>query len=320
MQQYILRRVLIAVLLLFGITVLNFLIVNLAPGDPVSRMVNPEAGIGRAQLEQVRVDFGLDKPMPVRYVRWLTQALRGNLGYRMSLEDHRPVAAVLRQRIPMTLELMVAAIFIANFVGIVFGVISAIRQYSVLDYVLTVFAFLGVSTPGFFIALGLIYLLALRLGWFPTNGVRTPAIQPSIGDHLRHLVLPATALAIEYVAGMMRQSRASMLEVLHQEYITTARAKGLRERVVIARHAFRNALLPLVTLFGLYLPGLIGGSIIIETIFNWPGMGHLAIDAVAGRDYNMLMALNLVGATMVLVSNLVTDVVYAYVDPRIRYS
>ena len=320
MQQYILRRVLIAVLLLFGITVLNFLIVNLAPGDPVSRMVNPEAGIGRAQLEQVRVDFGLDKPMPVRYVRWLTQALRGNLGYRMSLEDHRPVAAVLRQRIPMTLELMVAAIFIANFVGIAFGVISAIRQYSALDYVLTVFAFLGVSTPGFFIALGLIYLLALRLGWFPTNGVRTPAIQPSIGDHLRHLVLPATALAIEYVAGMMRQSRASMLEVLHQEYITTARAKGLRERVVIARHAFRNALLPLVTLFGLYLPGLIGGSIIIETIFNWPGMGHLAIDAVAGRDYNMLMALNLVGATMVLVSNLVTDVVYAYVDPRIRYS
>ncbi len=162
-------------------------------------------------------------------------------------------------------------------------------------------AFLGISTPGFFVALGLIYLMAVRLGWFPTSGIRSPLKEPSLFDHLHYLILPAAALAIEYVAGMMRQARASMLEALNQDYIVTARAKGLRERTVVYRHALRNAALPLVTLFGLYLPGLIGGSIIIETIFGWPGMGSLAIDAVHGRDYNMLMAINMVGATMVLV-------------------
>jgi peptide/nickel transport system permease protein len=312
--------VLLALVLLFGITVINFLIANLAPGDPLSRMVNPELGLGRAQLEQLEEQFGLDKPLPVRYVYWLKEAVQGNLGYRMSVQDHRPVAEVLADRIPRTIELMVASIFIANAVGILFGIISALRRYSVLDYTLTVVAFLGISTPGFFVALGLIYLLAARLGWFPTSGVRSPLIEPTLTDHLHHLILPATALAIEYVAGMMRQTRASMLEVLNQEYVVTARAKGLGERVVVFRHALRNAALPLLTLFGLYLPGLLGGSIIIETIFAWPGMGSLAIDAVHGRDYNMLMAITLVGAAMVLVTNLVIDILYAYFDPRITYT
>jgi peptide/nickel transport system permease protein len=317
--QYILRRILLAVVMLFGITVINFVVANMAPGDPLSRMVNPELGIPRSQLEQLEKQFGLDRPLPVRYVYWLKEAVTGNLGYRMSVQDHRPVAEVLADRIPRTIELMVASIFIANAVGIAFGIISALRRYSVIDYVLTVIAFLGISTPGFFVALGLIYLMAARLGWFPTSGVRSPLIEPSLTDHLRHLVLPASALAIEYVAGMMRQARASMLEVLHQEYIVTARAKGLKERVIILRHALRNAALPLITLFGLYLPGLLGGAIIIETIFAWPGMGNLAIDAVQGRDYNMLMAITMVGATMVLVTNLVVDIAYAYIDPRITY-
>lgn len=320
MPRYILRRLLLAVVLLFGITIINFLIVNLAPGDPLSRMVNPELGLSREQLEGLRVKFGLDKPLAVRYVYWLKEAVTGNFGYRMSVQDHRPVGELLKQRIPRTVELMIASIFIANAVGIVFGVISAVKRYSFIDYFLTVTAFLGISTPGFFVALGLIYLLAVRLGWFPTSGIRSPLKDPSLFDHLHYLVLPAAALAIEYVAGMMRQARASMLEALNQDYITTARAKGLRERAVVYRHAFRNAALPLVTLFGLYLPGLIGGSIIIETIFSWPGMGSLAIDAVHGRDYNMLMAINLVGATMVLVTNLVIDIIYAYVDPRITFN
>ena len=320
MQRYILRRVLLAVVLLFGITVINFLIVNLAPGDPTSRMINPELGLGPEQVEAIRVKFGLDRPLAVRYVYWLKEAVTGNFGYRMSVQDHRPVGELLRERIPRTIELMIASIFIANGVGIVFGIISAVKRYSLIDYFLTVTAFLGISTPGFFVALGLIYLMAVRLGWFPTGGIRTPLKDPSLTDHLHYLILPATALAIEYVAGMMRQARASMLEALNQDYIVTARAKGLRERAVVYRHALRNAALPLVTLFGLYLPGLIGGSIIIETIFSWPGMGSLAIDAVHGRDYNMLMAINVVGATMVLVTNLVIDIVYAYVDPRITYS
>jgi peptide/nickel transport system permease protein len=312
--------VLIAILMLFGISVINFLIVNLAPGDPTSRMVNPELGLSSADLEAIREKFGLNKPLPVRYVLWLKEAVTGNFGYRMSIQDHRPVSEVLWERIPRTIELMVASIFIANAVGIAFGIISAVKRYSVIDYFLTVTAFLGISTPGFFVALGFIYLLAARLGWFPTSGVRNPLIAPSLTDHLHHLILPASALAIEYVAGMMRQSRASMLEALNQDYVVTARAKGLRERIVVVGHAFRNAALPLVTLFGLYLPGLLGGSIIIEKIFGWPGMGNLAIDAVAGRDYNMLMAINLVGAIMVLTTNLVIDIVYVYVDPRITYS
>lgn len=320
MGRYIIRRLLIAVPLLLGVTLLNFLLVNLAPGDPLSRMVNPELGASREQMEQWRVKFGLDQPLPIRYLRWLNQVAHGNLGYRYSANDRRPVTEVLRERIPKTLELMVAAVVIANLLGILLGVISAIRQYSLLDSFLTLTAFLGVSTPGFFIATGLIYLFAARLGWFPTSGVRDPLTSPNLIDHLRHLVLPATALAVEYVAGMMRQSRASMLEVLNQDYVLTARAKGLRERLVISRHAFRNAALPMVTLFGLYLPGLIGGATIIETIFAWPGMGSLAIDAVNGRDYNMLMAIILVGATAILLSNLLVDIAYAYIDPRIRFS
>lgn len=320
MSRYILRRVMLAAVLLLGISMINFLILNLAPGDPTSRMINPEIGLGPEQLEGIRIKFGLDKPLPVRYVYWLKEAVTGNFGYRMSMQDHRPVSELLAERIPRTIELMIASIFIANAVGIVFGIISAVRRYSVIDYFLTITAFLGISTPGFFVALGLIYLVAVRLGWFPTSGVRTPLKDPSLFDHLHHLVLPAAALAIEYVAGMMRQARASMLEALGQEYVMTARAKGLRERAVVMRHALRNASLPLITLFGLYLPGLIGGSIIIESIFGWPGMGRLAIDAVHGRDYNMLMAINMVGATMVLVTNLVIDIVYAYVDPRITYS
>jgi peptide/nickel transport system permease protein len=319
-SRYILRRLLLAVVLLFGITVINFLIFNLAPGDPLSRMMNPEIGLNSAQLAGLRQQFGLDKPLTVRYVFWLKEAVTGNFGYRMSVADHRPVSALLRERIPRTIELMIAAIFIANTAGIVFGIVSAVRRYTILDYFLTVTAFLGISTPGFFVALGLIYLLAARLGWFPTSGVRNPLLlHPSLIDNLHHLILPATALALEYVAGMMRQARASMLEALGQDYIVTARAKGLRERAVVYRHALKNAALPLLTLFGLYLPGLLGGSIIIETIFAWPGMGSLAIDAVQGRDYNMLMAINVVGATMVLVTNLVIDILYAYVDPRISY-
>jgi peptide/nickel transport system permease protein len=310
----------LAAVLLLGISMINFLIFNLAPGDPTSHMINPELGLGPEQLEAIRIKFGLDEPLPVRYAYWLKEAVTGNFGYRMSVQDHRPVSDLLVERIPRTIELMVAAIFIANGVGIVFGIISAVRRYSVLDYFLTITAFLGISTPGFFVALGLIYLLAVQLGWFPTSGVRTPLAEPSFFDHLHYLILPATALAIEYVAGMMRQTRASMLEALGQDYVVTARAKGLGEQTVVIRHALRNAALPLITLFGLYLPGLIGGSIIIESIFGWPGMGRLAIDAVHGRDYNMLMAINMVGATMVLVTNLVTDILYAYIDPRITYS
>ena len=257
--------------------------------------------------------------MPVRYVLWIGQAVRGNFGYRMDLQDPRPVGAVLADRIPRTIELMVGAIILAHALGIILGVVAALRQYSFLDYMLTVITFGGVSTPSFFLALGLIVIFGAHLGWFPTSGVQTPNEPVSLLDFLHHLFLPALTLAVGSMAFMMRQSRTSMLEVLGQDFVKTARAKGLSELAVIWRHAFRNAVLPLVTLIGLSIPELVGGATIVETIFAWPGMGLLAINAVLARDYNTLMATLLVGAIMVLVSNFVTDIAYAFVDPRIRY-
>ncbi len=319
MQRYILRRVLIAIPVLLGITIINFLIINATPGDPLSHLANPELGLTPAMLEQVRVEFGLDKPLPVRYVLWLGQAVHGNFGYRMDMQDPRPVGAVLADRIPRTIELMVGAIIIAHLLGILLGVVSALRQYSVLDYVLTVVTFFGVAMPSFFLALGLIVIFGAVLGWFPTSGVRTPNEPETLVDFLHHLFLPALTLAIGSMANMMRQSRTSMLEVLGQDFVKTARAKGLSERGVIWGHVFRNAMLPLVTLVGLSIPELVGGATIVETIFSWPGMGSLAILAVLARDYNTLMATLLIGAIIVLVSNLLTDIAYAFVDPRIRY-
>jgi peptide/nickel transport system permease protein len=320
MTKYVIRRVLVLFPVLFVITILNFLFINLAPGDPLSFMTSPEFGFKPDQVEMWRQRFGLDKPLAVRYFYWLKEAAQGNLGWRMLKEDRRPVAQVLGERLPLTFELMIGAILLANFMGISLGILSALRQYSLLDHSFTFLSFFLASTPGFFLAIAFIYVLSVKLGWFPIGGVRTPGIPPSLFDRLHHLALPAFALAFGSWAGMMRQSRASMLEVLRQEYMTTARAQGLRERVVILRHGLRKALLPLVTLIGLQVPALIGGSIVIETIFGWPGIGNLTISAVQARDYNTLMGLNLVGAMVVLFSNLLTDIAYAVVDPRIRYT
>ncbi|MCE7987079.1 MAG: ABC transporter permease [Caldilinea sp. CFX5] len=319
MTQYILRRLVIAFPVLIAITVINFLFINLAPGDPLSYMTSPEFGFRPDQVEMWRQRFGLDQPLPVRYFYWLKEAAQGNLGWRMVADDRRPINQVLAERLPLTFELTIWALLVSNVLGISLGVIAALRQYSLLDHILTFISFFLASTPGFFLAVGLIFLLALLLDWFPTHGVRTPGVPATFLDRLHHLALPVLSLSLGSWAGMMRQARASMLEVLHQEYVTTARAKGLQERVVFLRHAFRNALLPLITLIGLQIPWLVGGSIIIESIFAWPGMGALAISAVQARDYNTLMALNLVGAVAVLITNLFTDIFYAVADPRIRY-
>jgi peptide/nickel transport system permease protein len=317
---YVVRRLIIAAPLLVAITIANFLLINLAPGDPIDYLVNPEVGRGPEELEVLRSEYGLDQPLPVRYVKWMKEVLQGNLGWRMSLEDPRPVRDVLLERLPRTIQLMLVSIVISCSIGVLLGTIAAVRQYSRLDYALTLFAFVSISVPSFFVALVLIYLFAARFGWFPTSGVRSPGAGRDVIDQLRHLLLPATALAAQFVAITLRQTRASLLEVLSQDYIVTARAKGLRESIVVSRHAFRNALMPIITLFGLFIPEVIGGSIIIETIFQWPGIGSLTIDAVNGRDYNTLMAILLMGSVMVLFSNLVVDIVYAYVDPRIRFN
>ncbi|MGD9711942.1 MAG: ABC transporter permease [Thermomicrobiales bacterium] len=319
MAQYLLRRIVISIPVLIGITMVTFAMVNFAPGDPVSALINPEAAgaLGPDWVEQQREELGLNDPLPVRYLRWGQEILKGNLGY--STIDRQPVAEKIVTRIGPTLRLMITVQIISLLIALPVGVISALRQYSFLDYLVSVLGFAAISIPSFFLALAGIYVFGLELGWLPTSGMRTIGAEESFVDLLEHLILPATVLGLANAAPLIRYVRSSMLEVIRQPYVSVARAKGLSERAVIYGHAVRNALIPLVTVIALGLPSLFAGTVIIETIFAWPGMGQLAIAAVRSRDFPMIMALNLVVATMILLSNLIADVLYAAIDPRIKY-
>jgi peptide/nickel transport system permease protein len=244
--------------------------------------------------------------------------LQGNLGF--STQDRQPVADKIVARVGPTLRLMVAVQLISLLVAVPVGVLSALRQYSVLDYLVSVLGFAAVSIPSFFLALAGIFVFGLHLGWLPTSGMRTVGEEASFVDFVQHLTLPAFVLGLTNAAPLIRYVRSSMLEVIRQPYVDVARAKGLSERAVVYGHAARNALIPLITVITLGLPGLIGGAVIIETIFAWPGMGQLAIAAVRARDYPTIMALNLITASLILLSNLLADVLYAAVDPRIKYA
>jgi len=317
MGKYILARAVIAIPMVFAISLVTFVVSNLAPGDPVTAMVDPNtiAVMPKGYLEQRRQQLGLDKPMSVRYVLWLGQLVRGNLGY--SYFNGISVAERIRIRALPTLELAGAALVIGTVLGVVFGVVAALRQYSIYDYVLTFLSLFGLAIPSFFFALIALYLLSYKIELFPAWGMSSTD-EFSLLDNLYHLVLPASILSIELMAGTARYARTAMLEVLDSDYMNTARAKGLSEFVVVGRHAFRNALLPLITVTSLRLPFLFGGAIIIEFMFAWPGMGRLAISAIEARDYSVLMGLTFVVAVVVLISNLLADVLYACTDPRIR--
>jgi peptide/nickel transport system permease protein len=253
----------------------------------------------------------------VRYGIWLGQVARGNLGY--SLIGGHSVALQVKQRLGPTALLMGSALLLAICLGIPLGIVSAVRQYSLIDYVATIFGFLTISTPSFFLGLGLMYIFAVRMGVLPTSGMRTLGVPHSTGDLLKHMVLPVTVLALVQTPLIMRFARATMLETMRQDFVTTARAKGLRERAVLVRHAFRNALIPLITILGISLAELFSGAVITETIFQWPGMGLLIIRAVNSRDYPLILGTIMVTATLVLLSNLLADILYGIADPRIRY-
>lgn len=320
MGRYILRRILISVPVLFGITLVTYVIVTLAPGDPVSALVDPEqvAALGPGWLEQQRAELGLDRPLPIRYGLWMKEILQGNLGY--SYSDRQPVADKISERIWPTVKLMLTVQLLALLIALPIGVISAVKQYSILDYFATIFGFATISIPSFFLALAGIYLFAIKLRLLPTAGMRTIGEPPSLLDSLHHLILPATVLGLAQAAPLIRYTRSSMLETVRQDYVRVARAKGLSEGNVIIRHALRNALIPLVTVVALTLPQMLGGTVIIEQVFSWPGMGTLAIKAVRARDYPTIMAINMIGAVAILVSSLIADVIYAWIDPRINYS
>jgi peptide/nickel transport system permease protein len=317
MGTYILRRLMINVPVLFGITILVFGFLLLAPGDPVSAYLKPELGDNPALREALRKELGLDLPPPVRYAHWLGLVLQGNLGYRAV--GGQPVNEVIGRGLKNSTVLMGTALAIGCLVGIPFGILSAMRQYSALDFTLTGLAFFGISTPSFLLGLGGLYIFGLKLGLVPIGGMITPSQDFSFGDFLHHLALPAIILSFGYIAILMRYTRSAMLDVIHSAYVTTARAKGLRERTVVLGHAFRSALIPIITVIGLSLPDMIGGAVITETIFSWPGMGSLFVEGVAGRDYPLVQGISLMVAITVLTANLLTDLAYSIADPRVRY-
>jgi peptide/nickel transport system permease protein len=320
MGTYLLRRLVISVPVLLGITLVVYVVISLAPGDPVDAMISPEqvAALGPDFLNQQREALGLNQPIIVRYALWLREVAQGNLGF--SFMDRQSIAGKIGERLWPTLRLMLAAQLIAIVIAIPVGVLSAIKQYSLIDYSAMVLGFAAISVPSFFLSLAAIYLFALQLPILPAAGMVTVGQEPSLADALWHLVLPATVLGLAEAAPLIRYTRSSMLEVIQQDYVRTARAKGLRERTVIYQHALRNGLIPLVTVVALGLPRLLGGTVIVEAIFAWPGMGTLAITAVRGRDYPVIMAINLISAVMILSSNLLADLIYAVIDPRIKYS
>ncbi len=315
MFAYIIRRLLIAVPVLLGITIVNFFIMNLAPGSPIEMLLDPKTPL--ADIEMRKDQLGLNDQLWKQYLRWLDQLVHGNLGF--SFTNHEPVTSLIAERIGPTLLLVGTALIVGVLIAIPLGVISATRQNSAVDYITTGASFLGISIPHFFLGLTCIYIFALELSILPTGGMTTLGGDGGVADKLKHVILPATVLAIGIVGKKVRYVRASLLETLGQDYLRTARAKGLSEFVVTNKHALRNALIPIITVIGLEIPVLLGGTVVIEQIFQWPGIGQLMIQSILARDYPTIMGLTFISAIAVLLANLLTDIVYSIADPRITY-
>jgi len=315
MMSYIARRLLQMIPLLFGISIVLFAVIQAAPGGPEAALLESDRFIDPAVIEAYRERLGVDQPIPVQYVRWITSAVRGDLG--VSFSTTRPVTEMITERLPATLELMGAAFLLAAVLAFGLGVLSAVRQYSWFDHLGTGVSFVGIAMPVFWFALILQLVFGVWLGWLPVAGTETVGAS-SLGDHLRHLILPAFVLSFRYVAGWSRYLRSSMLDTLRLDFVRTARAKGLSEGVVVWGHALRNALIPVVSVMALNLAGLFSGAVITETIFAWPGIGRMFVQAMFSRDYPLLMGILMLGSTMVVIFNLLADVVYGLLDPRVR--
>jgi peptide/nickel transport system permease protein len=318
MNQYILRRLLINIPVLFGVTVVIFMFASAMPGDAVLAMITDESPVSEDLIRIRQGQLGLNDPVIVQYLRWMGNLLRGNLG--VSYVNGTSISTMILDRVPATVQLMGTSLLISILLGCTLGMVAAIKRYSWLDYSLTVFGFVGLSVPVFFLGMVLVYIFSLQLGWLPTSGRVTAGNPYDFMDNMRHLVLPATCLVLVRTPLFMRHMRASILEVINSDYVRTARGKGLRERLILFRHILRNALIPIITIVGATLPVLFSGAIIVETVFQWPGIGLLYINAITLRDIPVLMGITTITALLVVGSNLLTDIVYGFVDPRIRYS
>lgn len=316
MAKYFARRIMIYIPLWLAISIIIFALSVAAPGDPTDWLNNPELELTPDQILAAKIRMGLNDPPHIRYLKWLGQLLQGNLGYR--LKDSLPIAPLVLQRASRTLLLTGLAMALGLVVGVAMGIYAALHQYSFFDYAAAAVSFIGISIPAFVLGITSLWLFSLRLRWFPVGGIRTIGIEPTLSDFLHHMALPVAILSLIQVTGYFRYMRMSMLETLHADYLVTAQAKGLRQRRVYLVHAVRNALIPLVTIVGMHIPRLLAGAVFLEAIFGWPGMGLLFLDAVNARDYPLIMAETLIIASAVLVANLLTDMAYAVVDPRIR--
>jgi len=311
---------------LLGVATLIFFVINLAPGDPTALFFNPN--VPAEVIEQMRKNLGLDQPIYIRYIHWLTSFFTGNFGY--SFAQSRPVSEIILEALPNTLILAVCSLVLVFAIGIVSGTIQAVKQYSLADSTLSVLSLFFYSMPSFWLGLMLMLLFALKAHQWHWPIVLPPTGMSSVDydffttgqkivDRLKHLILPVVTLSLVLAAGIARYTRGQMLEVIHQDFIRTARAKGLPEHTVIIKHALRNSLIPVVTLLGLYLPLLFSGAVFVEVIFSWPGMGRIIVDAIFQRDYPVVMATSFIFAAVTILGNLIADVLYAVVDPRIRY-
>ncbi len=317
MLTYIARRLLIIVPMAVGISFLIYLALDLSPGDAVSRMLSPERTVDPARLEELRRALGLDQPLLVRYWIWLTGVFQGNFGY--TLTGGVPISRLLAERLPATLELSGVALILSSIFGAILGTISALRRGTATDNALTVAGMIGVSIPEFFFGLVAILVFALNLQWLPVGGRLLPSYT-SYWDHIPNLVMPSLVLSIMMTAGVMRYARSAMLDVLSRDFIKTARSKGLPEWRVNLLHGFRVALTPVIVLIGFRLPILIGGSVIVEQVFQWPGLGTLFVSAVRNKDLPVVMTVALLSVVLVLVVSLIVDVLTAIIDPRVRLS
>ncbi len=317
MTAYIIRRLLLGVLILILVTLLVFLAMRLLPGDPLIiyisqsqvQVYSPE------QLTELRHEYGLDRSLPQQYVSWIGNLLRGDMGKSIVLGQD--VGYLISTRLPVTIYFGVMSFIVSAFLGVIFGVVCALRRGKWLDSVVTVLANIGITLPAFWVGILLMYLFSLTLHWLPTTGYVAPT--ENLGQSLRAAIMPVTCLSLFSVAALTRQTRSAMLEVVSQDYIRTAWAKGLQERVIVMRHTIKNAMIPVITILGLQVGLVFGGSVLIETVFNIPGMGRLLADSLFSHDYQIVQAGTLVIAAVVVLSNLMVDISYGWFDPRIRY-
>lgn len=321
MLFYVTRRLLQTVPLLVFISALIYLLLYLMPGDPLYRMLEDVPNLRPQDYERLRKLYGLDDPIYLQYWKWLWQLIQLNPGY--SREYGQPVIEIIVPALKNTLVLTVIAVIIGKALAILLGIFSAVRQYSIGDYLLTALTFIAYSIPAFWLGLMMIIAFSVKLGWFPTSGIVNPDIAPGTWeatvDWIKHLVLPVTVLATSEIIQVQRFMRSSLLEVLRQDYLTTARAKGLSEQAVIGRHALKNALIPVVTIIAITMPRVIGGSTVVETVFAYPGMGRLLFTSIMGNDYVVAMTVVMIIAVTVVACNLLADILYGWLDPRIRY-